>query len=89
MRVNCIRIVFARLANTLSSFNAESLLSPFFFTFSRKKRFKNTRNFYIHALRNVDILSVVYDSAGWFSLSFDDDDDGFVEDDEDDDFWED
>lgn len=72
-----------RKANTLSFF----FHADCFFSLQKasEKRINKKRTF-IHALRNVDILSVARDSAiWWFSLSFDDDNDLIVEDDDEDD----
>ena len=71
-----------REANTLSFF---LMLTVYFLSKKRQKKRINKKRTFIHALRNVDILSVAHDSAGWFSLSFDDEDDLIVEDDDEDD----
>ena len=86
LRVNIVSVSSSRReANTLSFFFKFAdcvLFSP---KSVRKKRI-NKRNFINYALGNVDILSVAHDSElGWFSLSFDDDDDLIFEDDAEDD----
>ena len=78
-----IRIVFApRSEHPFIFLNADCLFS---LQKASEKTHINKKRTFIHALRNVDILSVAHDSAGWFSLSFDDDDDLIVEDDDEDD----
>ena len=86
LRVNIVSVSSSRReANTLSFFFKFADCVLFSAKSVRKKRI-NKRNFITYALGHVDILSVAHDSElGWFSLSFDDDDDLIFEDDAEDD----